>query len=196
MKKPNRFDENEPLLETGELLPDSWRLPPAPEGLRDDLLAQTSAAVRAKARHTRFMLAGAVAAAYGAGLVTAFLALGGVRDDREHAPVVSNLTHQVTMEAPEPELPAASYDMLSDPEQFALLLARSPVEEQIGLLKTAGDRYLNEFGNVEQALNHYRRLLSIEPLEDGTRTSFDDSWLLRALKQARLQEEHHANANS
>jgi len=191
-----RFDEDEPLLEEGGLSPEAWRTLLAPAGLREALLALTSAELRARARRRRTLFAGAVAAAYAAGLATAFVILGGLPESEGPVPAVSETAHEESVPETAPAHPVFSSDMLNDPEQFALLLARSPREQQVALLKTAGDTYLNEFGEVEQALHCYRRLLSIEPPVGDTQSNLDDTWLLRSLKQARLQEEHHENADS
>jgi hypothetical protein len=196
MKKRDRFDEDDPLLKNGDLPPDVWRLPLAPAGLREDVLARTSAAVRGRVRRRRTLLAATVAAAYAAGIVTAFLALRGFPESESGAPMVSEVTQERPVPTPRPEKLAVVPDAERDPEQFALLLARSPREKQVELLKAAGDRYLNEYGDVELALNYYRRLLSLEPSGEDAEPTLDDTWLLRSLKQARLQEEHHENANS
>lgn len=196
MRKPERFDENEPLLENGVLDSGAWRAAVAPEELRETLLEQTCAAVRFRARRRRMLLGGAVAAAYAAGLITAFLAFGGTPENPGTTPVLSEVAHSTPLPETPPAGPVFSRDLLNDPEQFALLLGRSSREQQAALLKAAGDTYLNEFGDVEHAVRCYRRLLSLEPPEDGVSTNLDDSWLLRSLKQARLQEEHHENASS
>lgn len=196
MVKNDRFDENEPLLENGELPPEAWRLPLAPAGLREDVLARTSATVRARGRRRRTLLAATLAAAYAAGIVMAFVFFGGVPDSQSVAPVVSEATQKDASPGTTREEPTAPSDVLRDPEQFALLLARSPRAKQVELLKAAGDRYLNEYGDVELALNYYRRLLSLELCGKDAEPTLDDTWLLRSLKQARLQEEHHENANS
>jgi len=169
MKQFDCFDENDPLLEDGDLPPDVWRLPLAPAGLREDVLARTSAAVRGRVRRRRTLLAATVAAAYAAGIVTAFLALRGFPESESGAPMVSEVTQERPVPTPRPEKLA---------------------------VKAAGDRYLNEYGDVELALNYYRRLLSLEPSGEDAEPTLDDTWLLRSLKQARLQEEHHENANS
>ena len=75
MRKPERFDENEPLLENGVLDSGAWRAAVAPEELRETLLEQTCAAVRFRARRRRMLLGGAVAAAYAAGLFAALRSL-------------------------------------------------------------------------------------------------------------------------
>ncbi|MFO7973650.1 MAG: hypothetical protein R6V12_03345 [Candidatus Hydrogenedentota bacterium] len=196
MKKPDRFDEDDPLLEDGDLPPDAWRLPLAPEGFREDVLARTCAAVRGRCRKRRTLLVGAVTAAYAAGIVTAFVVPGGFPESASVVPVLTEAVQEDASPVTIREEPTTRSEVLRDPEQFALLLVRSPREKQVELLKAAGDRYLNEYGDVELALNYYRRLLSLEPSGEDAEPTLDDTWLLRSLKQARLQEEHHGNANS
>ena len=103
MRKPERFDENEPLLENGVLDSGAWRAAVAPEELRETLLEQTCAAVRFRARRRRMLLGGAVAAAYAAGLITAFLAFGGTPESPGTTPVLSEVAHST----PLPETPPA-----------------------------------------------------------------------------------------
>jgi hypothetical protein len=194
MKEPEHLDENDPLLEGLGLPADAWRLPRAPEGLREEVLARTSAAVRNRSRWRKILVGGVIAAAYAAGLATAVLVLGGAPIRQDTSPTVSEAAPSEALPKPPPPQPVAAPDPEREPEEFAVLLARSSSEQQMKLLKIAGDRYLNEYGDARLAMNYYRRLLALAPPE--MQPTLDDTWLLRSLKQARLQEESHENANS
>ena len=189
------FDENEPLL-GGQAIPaEVWRRPPIPEGLCETVLARTTAVVRARRHRRRVLLVAAVVAAYAGGVATARLPFHPgtqpVQEVQRAKPAPADNIRPV------PQTPALlTDDTLQDPEAFALLLARSSQEKQIELLKTAGDRYLNGSGDIHQALNCYRQLLSLQLPESYARPDLNDTWLLRTLKQARLQEVHDEKTNS
>lgn len=188
------LDENEPLLEGQELPAEVWRVPAVPDSLRETVLRQTTAMVRSRSKRRRVVLAGAVAAAYVAGLATAIVARGSAPETGDKVRTVTPVAAPAQSPSPAAHEPVLARDLLQDPEGFALLLSRSPVEKRIELLKAAGDRYLNEYSDIEQALNCYRRLLSLEPTDANP--NLNDSWLLRSLKQARLREVSHENTNS
>jgi hypothetical protein len=66
--------------------------------------------------------------------------------------------------------------------------ARHSAAEQAILLKAAGDRYLNELGDVEAALRCYRKLLKLATSDERTHFDPADTWLLAALKRGADQE--------
>ena len=67
-----------------------------------------------------------------------------------------------------------------DLESRALMAAG---DERAILLKAAGDRYLNETGDVEAALRCYRGVLSLASSDERTHFDPADTWLLAALKR-------------
>jgi len=186
-------EDDEPLLE-GTAVPDeAWRLSLAPGDLRDAVWARTVSTVRAQRRKRKVLFAGLLAAVYAVGIATPWLLSRG-------RPAMN--PPQQTAESPAGNAghpadlaPATLDDMLKDREQFAVTLASSSREKQIELLKAAGDHSLG-VGDTDMALSCYRRLLTLESPKAGEKTDFNDTWLLRSLKQARLQEESHEASQS
>jgi hypothetical protein len=63
-------------------------------------------------------------------------------------------------------------------------------------LRRAGDRQLNERGNLQGAIGCYRRALDFASDNDLQIASDRDSWLLISLKQARLETRKHDHNES
>ena len=61
----------------------------------------------------------------------------------------------------------------------------APPDEKIRMLREAGDRFLSEGYDVQEALACYRKALDTMPESGRTRVEEEDSWLLAALKVAR-----------
>lgn len=59
------------------------------------------------------------------------------------------------------------------------------------ILKRAGDRCLEEYRDVAQALVFYRLWLNMVPRDKRLERSMDDSWLLASIKDARRMEAGH-----
>ncbi len=186
-------EDDEPLLEDKDIPSGAWHIPLAPDDLRDAVWNSTVSVVRGQRRKRKALHACLLAAVYVGGLATSWLLM---RDK----PVTE--TPQLAAQSPsgpavfpvQPE--SASLDsLLMDREQFALNLASSSREGQIELLKAAGDRSLDA-GNINLALSCYQKLLSLESPPKNQRTDYQDTWLLRSLKQARLQEESHDPSQS
>jgi hypothetical protein len=182
---PETFDENEPLLEERDLPREVWEDPAISPNFRQAVLIRTAAVLRSRTRRRRMAFAGAlIAASYAGGIATAWFIL-------QTEPPVQRLEQDVASaqdvsEDVAPAEPVVTDAQLRDPESFALLLAKSPVDEQMEILKVAGDRYLEDFGDIEQAMNCYRRLLSLQQPDADVAVNLDDSWLLKSMKQARL----------
>ncbi|GMV91352.1 MAG: hypothetical protein AMXMBFR82_11300 [Candidatus Hydrogenedentota bacterium] len=194
---PESNHDNEPLLNGEELPADAWDRPPIDPRFREAVFAQTASALRARWLRRRVVTAGAlVAASYAGGMVTAWIAL-----QPEPAAVPAQTESMTTVppaatDTAAPVEPVVTDDLLRDPEGLSLLVAQSPAEEQEQILKAAGDRYLEGFGDIEQAMNCYRRLLALQQPGAGVAMNLDDSWLLKSMKQARLQEELNDDATT
>jgi hypothetical protein len=182
---PETFDENEPLLEGRDLPREAWEDPAISPDFRQAVFIRTAAVLRSRTRRRRTALAGAlIAASYAGGIATAWFTFQSTPPARQldqDVAVAQEVSNDVA-----PAEPVVTDAHLRDPESFALLLAKSPVDEQMEILKVAGDRYLEGFGDIEQAMNCYRRLLSLQPSDAGVAVNLDDSWLLKSMKQARL----------
>jgi hypothetical protein len=195
-----RFDEDEPL--TGSLgdLPagtaEAWR---RREALRRGVLQSTSTFIVRRRRQRRIALLAGLAVAYAGGLGTAWSwreAEPPVEQQVAARPATTAIAQPMTAPAPVPPAPATAArlelteEVLSDPERLAVVLANAPTAERTELLRTAGDRYLTEFGDVPEALRCYRRYLTLAS-NDASAVDLNDTWLLRSLKQARAEETFH-----
>ncbi|MCL4691382.1 MAG: hypothetical protein KJ060_02595 [Candidatus Hydrogenedentes bacterium] len=192
---PESNHDIEPLLNGEELPADAWDRPPIDPRFREAVFAQTASALRARSLRRHVVTAGAlVAASYAGGMVTAWIAL---QPEPAPAPAESmTVAPPAAVDNAAPIEPVVTDDLLRDPEGLSLLVAQSPAEEQEQILKAAGDRYLEGFGDIEQAMNCYRRLLALQQPGAGVAMNLDDSWLLKSMKQARLQEELNDDATT
>jgi hypothetical protein len=157
-----------------------------PTALREQLRQQTVRIVRARRRWRRLGYAAALAVCYVAGVVTMrFLASV---PQPELQVVVAPQPEPMTAEpqAPEPTLAG-----LPDDGAPALILERrgqqAPRSLQTLLFRRAGDRYLEQEGDVVAALRCYRRALDVAPVNELA-IAAEDSWLLMALKNERSKE--------
>ena len=150
------------------------------ETLRQSLLAQTTRQLH-RPRRLRFaVLAAALAACYGAGLLTMYL----LRSAPAPAVVV----------ATEPARPADVTQPAEPP-----VVAEKPTEpanpaQRAALLRQQGDRFLNEENDPESALHSYTKALNAGS-DDDAKFSPDDNWLLMAIKNAREKEDRNANTD-
>ncbi|MBN1418261.1 MAG: hypothetical protein JXP34_05760 [Planctomycetes bacterium] len=167
-----RWDDGEPLLEGGGAVPPgAWSGPGAAGGFRDALLARTLGAVRARVRRRRAAHLVIVLLAYAAGAATVHVLTG--------SPGAGGSAPRPAISEPAAIRPAPT------PDDLVRLAVRRPAEEKAGLLRTAGDRYLSERGDIEAALGCYRRSLDSRPSGDSVAVEPGDNWLLIALKQSR-----------
>ncbi|MBX7257379.1 MAG: hypothetical protein K1Y02_13530 [Candidatus Hydrogenedentes bacterium] len=188
-------EDDEPLVE-GKCVPDgAWDVATAPDALREAVWTRTVSVVRTRRRIRKVLLLCALAAAYVSGVVTPWLI---ARERSPAAPrqlaasppaqvIAPNLSDRAKVDSVE--------NLLSDREKLALALASSTVKEQVELLRAVGDRALEE-GDTDLALSCYGRLISLGPPPKNEPIDVADTWLLRSLKQARLQEEHHESSQS
>ncbi len=159
---------------------DELLAPPGPvdaAALRQSLLAETARRLTRRRWLRRTALAAALAACYAAGLLTTHLLAPATPARDTSAPVVREQN-----DTP-PPAPVAVAPPRPEGEHPAERAAR---------LREAGDRYLNEQGDPEAALNCYSKSLSAGTADDA-KFSPDDSWLLMAIKNAREKETRHAN---
>jgi hypothetical protein len=118
-------------------------------------------------RWTRRICAALIlAAVYAAGLVT--------------PAVFDHRSEPARTEPPTVPQPVTTPLRAPDLESRALMVKGA---ERALLLKAAGDRYLNETGDVEAALRCYRGVLSLASSDERTHFDPADTWLLAALKR-------------
>jgi len=157
---------------------------PSP-AFREQVWLRTAARIRRRTLRRRWAIGGGLLAAYAAGAITIVL---GWRSE----PVVSRPEVQRTAQtAVVPvSLPAGAVTtaMLQDSEALTLALAKASSEERLSLLREAGDRYLEEYGDLRRATQCYRRLLDLMPFEELKIVEHQDTWLLASLKLARHKE--------
>jgi hypothetical protein len=170
---------------------------PAPacgEGLRHSLLLRTQRLVRRRRRLRRLGLLVALTACYLAGLLTVRFGtpsprlndrpdLGQLAADPEAVAVPPHPVAPVVARLPEPysAVPAVALEWR----------AMSSELNQPELFRRAGDRYLEEAGDVQSALRCYRQALAASSENDLT-VSVNDNWLLMTLKEAKRKEIRHA----
>jgi hypothetical protein len=156
--------------------------PPGPVGadaLRQSILAVTVRRLRRARLARRAALVVALAACYGAGLMTMRLLMP---SENSSAAVA-----QGPKPAPAPAPPA--------PEPLLAVERRAeqaPDPECAALLRQAGRRYLEEESDPEAALRCYSKSLDAGT-RDEAKFSPDDDWLMMAIKNAREKETRHAN---
>src|SRR5262245_10032003 len=164
------------MTDTPDPLPDPLErlLAPPPPGeadtLRRAVFARTEAVLRRRRAVRRLALAGALAACYLAGLLSA-------RWLSPPEPVERIVTvRPAPQEAPE----AARAESAAELERKA----RADAARQADFYRRAGDLYATEQGDLGSALRCYGRALDASSEEDLA-VSADDHWLLMAIKDAR-----------
>jgi hypothetical protein len=191
------FDEQEPLIEGLRELPrEMFDLPNVSDDLRRAVLQRTTARVRVRPRRLRLAGMCAVALAYVAGLGTAALW------PRTPAQAPTQVATAVSQEpaAASVSTPDIASNVISptrlDPQELLARVPDAPREEQIRLLRQAGDLYLSQWNDVERALYCYRQVLELASSSGGVTVDPGDTWLLASLKLARIQETTHENPSS
>ncbi len=172
---------------------DFLRHDPAPGAnaeLRQALLGRTTQVLRRRRWLRRARFAGALAACYLAGVLTMrFATLAPVPprpETAEQPPKVTLPDAPVLVEAPAAE------------SETALALewrAFEASDRRAELYRLAGDRYLEQHGDLQSALRCYRQALDAGTHE-SLMISTSDNWLLMALKEARQKEKGHARNGS
>ncbi len=200
-------DDETAFFETLEHVPaEAFGVPAPNPAFRDSLLAKTTGRVRRAPLRRRAMLVGAVAAAYALGLATTWLALLPQKTRKDTPPTMAQAqTSDATVEPVIDVLlvsPQLGKAQAPDWEMLARRLAAADKHERVGVLRNAGDQYLDA-GDPERATQCYGRLLDLLAKEDGLRMAHEDNWLLASLKLARQgtpnpnpEESNHVPSNS
>lgn len=165
--------------------------------LKQDLLLKTTKALRRRRHWQQLGLAAALAACFSAGILSG-------NWDRMFKALPDNQPIAQPVPPPEqgiprsiPALPPAA-KVVPRAEVPALVMEWQALDsggQRTELFRQAGDRYLENDGDVESALRCYRSTMETATEEDLT-ISPDDNWLLMALKEARQKEKSHANDDS
>jgi hypothetical protein len=165
---------NQPESDSVETLLGARR--PVPDGgLRQSLLGQTSGVVCRRRRVRRVLFSVALAGCYLAGVAT-------------------------TQLWKLPAEPGAGEVAVQPADREA----ESPIEREVAKdfplvpanfenIRRVSDRYLYEEGDLARALRCYGRALDRATPQERTVLSEEDSWLLKAIKLARIEETKHDN---
>jgi len=144
--------------------------------LREAVFAQTARVLWRRRLIRRLAHAAALAACFGAGLLTA---------EWRHPPAPPR--ERVVTELPPSRVPSA-------PEPSALERQASQNPERRDLYRRAGDLYATEEGDLKSALRCYGESLGASTPADLAISS-EDHWLLMAIKDARQKEKNDARTN-
>jgi hypothetical protein len=99
----------------------------------------------------------------------------------------------------QPALPTEPSDPGRLTEEAPTVIARSEIADSLTTfekMRRAGDRQLNERGNMQGAIGCYRRALDYASDDDLQIVPQRDSWLLISLKEARLENRKHVHKKS
>jgi hypothetical protein len=163
---------------------------PAPDLLRQEVLARTTQVMRRRRWWRRASVGTALAACYLAGVLTARLGGPGPAPvavpeaAKGEAGLLDRPAKPAGDQVPdEPRMASSAVDL-----EWQALDSR---EDRPDLYRLAGERY-EQAGDVASALRCYQQSLSQGDTEKLT-VSENDNWLLIALKEARQKEQHRAN---
>ena len=166
---------------TRELPGSAFQEADAPGALRESILRRTTAVLRARARRRKALVLASWLIAYAAGagtVLTASRAWTGP-EGRGASPFVA--PGPAVEKAPTVDAPAEP-----DPRSLVRKARWGPPAERYRLLKGAGDRFLNGFGDIERALECYRKALALAARGEPARAEPGDSWLFTVLVQSRI----------
>jgi hypothetical protein len=187
------MNENLPKRDAVEQFLETRFSPADDPRARQGILLQTTRVLRRRRRMKQLSFLAALAACYAAGLGTMRLWMTAPASPTP-ATVVERTAEQ-TPEAPVPAPRPGALPLEKDPDVPAVVIERvafASDEQRARLLfLRAGNRYLENDGDMEAALRCYTQALASAKDEDLT-ISAEDNWFLMALKKARLEEKNHA----
>jgi hypothetical protein len=160
------------------------RATPDPQ-FRLALLRQTTRVLRRRRFMKRLVYGTGLAACYMAGLLTMKWAM---------SPEPAPSTQQAVVQ---PDEKSAGMPLVQNsvpkPRETAVALEWKALEsqEKAEAYRIAGDRYLQETGDIQSAVRCYRQYLEAGS-EEGLMISPNDNWLLMALKEAKQKEMRYA----
>jgi hypothetical protein len=165
-----------------------------PGDLEQAVLRRTQSVLRRRRWLRRTASVAALAACYVAGLLT-------IKVLPSPQPAVPTVIVRTDQE-PKPPITLPRED--AAPPKSPSALPASPLalewqavdsrEKRPDLYRQAGDRYLQENGDVQSAVRCYRNMLEAAP-EEAAAISADDNWLLMALKDAKQKEKRRGKSD-
>lgn len=190
MSEP-RSESEEPLVPNFAAGPGVFDMPADVAALRDKVLRQTTTIVRGRRQRKRVLRMASWGLAYAAGIATAWFGLQAFAPQRPTA--VPNIAAQPTT-TPEAHLAQAAPKVTPvarrklSPEELRYRVAGATREEQIELLRQAGDLYLNERNDLRAAVQCYQQVLELSDRPEQFAVLPEDSWLLAELKNSQRSQ--------
>lgn len=183
-------DEEEIRDKLRSLGEDALDFPALSDSLRNEILARTSRHVRRRPMRRRAMAAGCIVVAYVAGALTTGLVWNGTTAQTFVLPRLAD-TAKMAVPAKAPPKPSSP-----TPEQLLAQVPDAGHEEQMRLLREAGDIYLNDYADMDRALNCYRQVLELGSVYGQPRLNPDDTWLFASLVSSARKETRHEGKSS
>ena len=180
--------------EPDDLLPLLSPRPAGAVGDRAAILAATAGVLRRRWRFRQLVKAAGFLLVFTGGGAAGWL----VKPTPEREVVAVTVTETTAVAVVVPLRPAAPEpaDTPPSPGTLELLAEQAGTPADAAKLdRAAGDRYLTDGGDYEQAVRCYR-LYFRHAGDDGTSVSTDDSWLLMSLKTSKRKEKPNANLDS
>ena len=165
--------------------------PPPPGGTFQEALGRRTVKLLRRRRWGRqAALVSALAASYVAGVVTVQRIPKGSPPRQEE--MVQQVPSPRSLPPPNPEKAAPAVQETAVALEWRAIDSPTPRPD---LFRRAGDRYLNEAGDIRSALRCYRNALD-SGSEADEKISPNDTWLLIALKEAKQREKLYARKSS
>lgn len=192
MSPPEEFDPLSELL-SGDVLP------PADPLRREALFAETRGVLRQRRLWQRGLWGATLVGMYVVGVLSV-LAWEAARPlDRLAGQPEGVREIQSAAPTDEPNPAPLRPEPTRSADERGQAVARSEPEASLSTfekLRRAGDRQLNERGNLQGAIGCYRRALDVASDDDLQIVPERDSWLLIPLKEARLETRKHVRRKS
>ena len=176
-----------------ERLLGTCQTPTVDAGKRQAILRQTIVILRRRRRLRRLGFVTALAACYVAGLGTMRLGLPAPGNSPPPLIVENHTVDSQTASLPVPAPVSSAPTLENDPDAPALVIERiaaASEDQKARLYRAAGDRYLENEGDMQAAVRCYSQaLVAAKGVE--LFINEDDNWLLMALKKAHFEEKNH-----
>jgi hypothetical protein len=160
--------------------------PAADPALHSDVLTRTLPVVHRRRLVRRAGLVGALAACFAGGALTMRLLTPTVEPEVQ---IVERFIEREPVTPPTPKVAPSAVEPVGSALALEWQAVENP-ERRAELFRIAGDRYLNEEGDMASAVRCYKNALNAASADDLQVTP-QDTWLLSSLKNARLEENRH-----
>ncbi|MDZ4779576.1 MAG: hypothetical protein SGJ19_04925 [Planctomycetia bacterium] len=179
------LENEEPLAEGVAASAHMFAMPADVAAFRERLLAETTQVVVKRTQRRRWTRAAGWGLAYAAGMATAWLGFRTWDQSSNQAPqvAVQTVAPPPVVEKTKPSPPPVARRVT--PELLRYRVASAPRDEQIKLLKQAGDLYLRERNDLRSAVQCYQQVLELADTPEQLAVVPEDTWLLAELKNAR-----------